>query len=190
MLSWITCGVTLVFHDLWCLRPPRHQRRNFLNAQGPMHVCLSTSTSALSEATRSFFCMGRTNNIYTPWCWAWGVHGSFSGRTQKVNSRAVQMTAKASSSMTPAGSLHETKCLTPWSEARKRLSSFLWKLQKVESMYKVLPIITVLKSYMANWLGFLNTYNHNSWQREINQWEKNLCMSRKNKSMTLRDEAA
>lgn len=162
-------------------------------------MSLSTSTSVLSEVTYSFLCIRRTNNFYRPLCWAQGVQGSFSCRIQKVNldncvyshvtdSRAVKTTAKASSSITTEGSLDKPKFLSPWSEARKRLSLLLWKLQKVESMYKVLPII-VFKSYIHKLVRVSKHLQSQFTTKEINRWEKSLH-EQKNKSTTLRDKAA
>lgn len=151
----LSCVLNHIWYDLGLSRsivPKASQtpKKEHFWMHSDIYICVWALAHLLSEVTYSFLCIRRTNNFYRPLCWAQGVQGSFSCRIQKVNldnwGRAVKTTAKASSGIT-TWSLDKPKFLSPWSEARKRLSLLLWKLQKVESMYKVLPIIAFITYY-------------------------------------------
>lgn len=127
------------------LRPPRHQWRSIFKCMVTHKctcVCAQACTPARSEVMYSFCVLqGRTAFMdhctgtrvfmvhflveFRKWTWTDGCI------YMPQDSRAVQMAAKASSSMTTEASLHETKFLNSSSEDGKRVSSLSWKLQVV-----------------------------------------------------------
>lgn len=136
---------------------------------------------ALAEVTYSFYVLEQPTT-FTDHCdepRVFRVHFLVESRVNLDNWLYLHVIDSSGTNDCRGTEQHDHGRVTAWNQASDPMTEIipLGKLQKVESMYKALPIITAFKSYMANW--FLNIYNHSSWQREINQWEKNLFISRK-----------